>query len=226
MALKSAADSRPTHNRYHRHPSPFRYPHPQRKQGAGAGCGCGRLSDPGSRAGGIAGDDSAILRIEEAEEKAQTLACQWQATFDAISDAVCLLNSARTVVRCNAAFAELVRRPASEILHSRYADLLTGVLGIADLPAVDAMFAEHRRAVVELRAGDRWFASPPTRYRNSGNPPGAVCILADITERKTVEELRQSLLVRAGSGPPSSRSWPRSRPGSPRLTIWTRFCGS
>ena len=38
----------------------------------------------------------AILRIKEAEEKAQTLACQWQATFDAISDAVCLLDSART----------------------------------------------------------------------------------------------------------------------------------
>ena len=131
------------------------------------------------------------------------------------------------MVRCNATFAELVRRPAHEILHSRYADLLTCVLGAADFPALDTVFAEHRRVVVELQAGDRWLrvtADPVSQ--TPGTLAGAVCLLSDITERKTVEELRQSLLVRAGSVPPSFRSWPPSRPGSPRLMIWTRFCGS
>lgn len=140
----------------------------------------------------------AILRIKEAEDKAQTLASQWQATFDAISDGICLLDAARTVVRCNAAFADLLRRPAEAILGSRYCDLLAGVFGAAEAPALDAMFAQQRRQVVERQARDGWLritADPVCQ--TPGTLAGAVCIFSDISERKAVEELRHSLLVRA-----------------------------
>lgn len=140
----------------------------------------------------------AILRIKEAEEKAQTLANQWQATFDAISDGVCLLDPARKVVRCNGAFSELLRRPAAEILHTGFADLIAERFGVVDVPALDAVFAEHRRQVVERQIGDGWLrATVDPVWQTPGTLAGAVCILSDITERKAVEELRQSLLARA-----------------------------
>src|SRR5262249_52276905 len=48
----------------------------------------------------------ALLRVHQAEGAARRAAHQWQATFDAIHDALCLLDPAGEVLRCNRAMAE------------------------------------------------------------------------------------------------------------------------
>src|SRR5205823_11671985 len=57
----------------------------------------------------------AVLRARRAEEAAHQFARQWQKTFDAISDGVCLLDRSGYVQRCNRAFCELLRRPFAEV---------------------------------------------------------------------------------------------------------------
>src|SRR5947209_3208091 len=53
----------------------------------------------------------ALLRVHEAEERTRAVARQWQATFDAISDGVCLFDPQGKVVRCNQALARLLCLP-------------------------------------------------------------------------------------------------------------------
>jgi CheY-like chemotaxis protein len=49
-----------------------------------------------------------LLRLRRAEEGLRAASRDWQATFDAISDGICLLGIDGAVARCNAAFATLL----------------------------------------------------------------------------------------------------------------------
>jgi DNA-binding response OmpR family regulator len=66
----------------------------------------------------------ALLRIRRAEEAARAAARHWQATFDAITDAICLLDRDKCVLRCNRAAAELFRRPGAALVGRLYQDIL------------------------------------------------------------------------------------------------------
>jgi len=57
----------------------------------------------------------AVLRARHAEEAAHQFARQWQKTFDAISDGVCLLDRSGYVQRCNKAFCELLQQPFAQL---------------------------------------------------------------------------------------------------------------
>jgi signal transduction histidine kinase len=135
----------------------------------------------------------ALLRIREAEEKMRAAARQWQATFDAISDGVCLLDREGRVVRCNRALPAVLRRPAAEIVGRTYESLLRPPVaaGPAEPPYV---LDTRQHSVVELALGQRTLqviADP--MFDDNRQFAGAVCILSDITERKRLEEqLRQA----------------------------------
>jgi PAS domain S-box-containing protein len=140
----------------------------------------------------------ALLRIHRAEEAARTAARHWQATFDAISDAICLLDDEGCVLRCNRAAAELFRRPGAALVGRLYQELLWETFG----PASAALLASPARpgetAVEALLAG-RWFRMTADPVRDeSHEPAGSVRLLADVTPRKALEEqLRQSQKMEA-----------------------------
>ena len=50
----------------------------------------------------------ALLRVRAAEEDVRAAADQWEATFDAITDAVCVISANGERIRCNEAADELV----------------------------------------------------------------------------------------------------------------------
>ena len=52
----------------------------------------------------------ALLRVRTAEQNVRTAADQWEATFDAITDAVCIINANGELVRCNEAADQLLAR--------------------------------------------------------------------------------------------------------------------
>jgi PAS domain S-box-containing protein len=160
----------------------------------------------------------ALLRVRQAEEAARAAAREWQATFDALSDAVCLLDGAGAVLRCNRAMAALLRRPVEEVVGRPVSPLVADVLGPAkawlplaappagtDQPPLPPpadwpeFFSRVRQTggqeEWELAAGDRWFFTSADPVRDDrGAITGSVHLFAEITERKRGEEERARLL--------------------------------
>jgi PAS domain S-box-containing protein len=133
----------------------------------------------------------ALLRMHRAEESAQAAARAWQATFDAISDGVFLLDRAGRVIRCNRALAEIVGRPADELL-GRPASELHNRLPAAAVPFTECL-STRKRARTDLAVDDR-------KYRLTADPvlaadgelAGAVGILSDVTDRRKAEAERRA----------------------------------
>ncbi len=133
----------------------------------------------------------ALVRLRRAEERVQAAARAWQATFDAISDAIFLLDRNGRFLRCNASFAALVGKPTRELV-DHLADELERALPAAAMPFMECL-AMRRRASAILPVGDRWFrlrADPI--FGDDGDVAGAVGILSDITENRCAEEARRA----------------------------------
>ena len=141
---------------------------------------------------------NALLRIHRAEEAARAAARHWQATFDAITDAICLLDREGNVLRCNRAAAELFRRPPAALAGRPYRELLGETFGPASVALFAAAPARPDAAVEVLLAG-RWFRMTADPVRDEADEPtGSVYLLADVTPRKALEEqLRQAQKMEA-----------------------------
>jgi PAS domain S-box-containing protein len=141
----------------------------------------------------------ALLRVRKAEEAARTAARQWRATFDALSDAVCLLDQKGIVVRCNRAMAGLLRRPFPEIIGRPYRQLTKAAFSSEEAACLASAQPVSSREMTELALSGRWFRLRVDPVRDDqGVAIGSVHRLADITERKRIEEqLRQTQKLEA-----------------------------
>jgi PAS domain S-box-containing protein len=133
----------------------------------------------------------ALLRLRRAEESAQAAARAWQATFDAISDGVFLLDRSGRVIRCNRALADLVDQPCDHLV-GRPATELHHRLPAAAVPFTECL-ATRKRATAEMMIGDRKYrlTADPV-LANDGDLAGAVGILSDVTERRRAEAERRA----------------------------------
>lgn len=135
---------------------------------------------------------NALLRIRQAEESALALAREWQTTFDAIGDAVCLLDWEGRVLRCNSAMTNLLRKPLSEIKGQFHQELMQTMLGSVEVTPFTRVQKIHRRESMELQFGERWFSvTTDPVFGTEGAFTGAVYILTNITDRKRAEEALQ-----------------------------------
>jgi PAS domain S-box-containing protein len=149
----------------------------------------------------------ALLRVRAAEAAARAAAQEWRSTFDAISDAVCLLDPHGRICRCNRALATLVRRDFPELLGRPLDDVLRIGLKLDHAPGIFALVREDESAPTrtasresqELLLGGRWFrVTADPSYDEAGMRTGWVCLLTDVTQRKELEEqLRQSQRLEA-----------------------------
>jgi PAS domain S-box-containing protein len=135
----------------------------------------------------------ALLRLHRAEEALREAARQWQATFDACSDGIGLVDSAGQVLRCNRAMAELIGLPLSAILGRPFYPLLQAALAPADLPDLTRIHSAGGRESIELSSGGRWFHLTADPVGSRDKITGSVHILADITAFKRVEQERTHL---------------------------------
>jgi len=99
-----------------------------------------------------------LLRARQAEIRVRAAAREWTATFDLISDAVCLTDAGGRVIRCNAAFARLLDRPFAEVIGHPLRELLpeVGEAG-GDAEAVPShiqVAGRHYRVRVDSRAAE------------------------------------------------------------------------
>lgn len=132
----------------------------------------------------------ALLRIRRAEETARTVAKEWQTTFNAISDGVCLLDTEGRVLQSNKAMADLVETPLSAIKGRLYHELIQEKLGSIEVMPFTGIHETRRRESVEMQIGTRWFClSADPVLDDMETLKSTVNIITDITERKQAEEL-------------------------------------
>jgi DNA-binding response OmpR family regulator len=71
-----------------------------------------------------------LLRVRRAQEAFRMSAQEWQTTFDAIKDSVCLVDREGRILRCNQSMSQLFGQPSTEILGSFYYKLMDAGLEI------------------------------------------------------------------------------------------------
>ncbi len=132
----------------------------------------------------------ALLRMRAAEAAARSAAMQWKATFDAIGDGVCLLDSEGRVQRCNVALAaRFGAAQAPESLVGRSFAELLGEPGTVDREVLARLGAPGEKRVLEVQLGTSWIRiSADTVLDERGRPAGGVRVLTDLTDKRRLEE--------------------------------------
>jgi PAS domain S-box-containing protein len=130
-----------------------------------------------------------ITERKRAEEAIQKSELEWQTTFNAITDAVFLLDDKGRIIRHNRAL-ELFTGKTTDEIDGRYCyEIMHGTASpIESCPNVKAQKSRQRESI-ELKIGNRWviFAIDPI-FTEEGTFSGAVHLLIDITDRKLAEE--------------------------------------
>ncbi len=130
-----------------------------------------------------------ITKRKRAEKALRISARQWHITFDAISDAVSLMDLEGRILRCNKALTKLLGKPLSEISGCTCWELVHGTSEPIEGCPVVRMQETLCRETLVLPIGDRWFdVVVDPLLDEDGSLIGAVHIIRDITERKRAEE--------------------------------------
>jgi PAS domain S-box-containing protein len=139
----------------------------------------------------------ALLRIRQAEDNVRTAAEEWQATFDAITDAVCIVDAAGRLQRCNRAADVLLAAFAADHETRRFHEIFPPPADATPCVAADVL-QSGEPARYETRVGDRWFAVrmdpvPPRDHASAS----VVAVVSDVTARRQADEERTRLLAHA-----------------------------
>jgi PAS domain S-box-containing protein len=134
-----------------------------------------------------------VARARRAEDAVRVAARQWQLTFDAITDAVCLIDPEGRILRHNAVFAALAGE-GGDLAGRDGVEIAERVLR---RPAAElrALLTSDRRAVREFLVGSRWLQLVSEAVKDeAGRLEGGLLILTDISERKRVDSMKAELL--------------------------------
>ncbi|MBE9547618.1 MAG: PAS domain S-box protein [Proteobacteria bacterium] len=114
---------------------------------------------------------------------------QWRTTFDAINDAVCLLDMNGKILQCNKAMESFLKKSSEEIIGSTCWELVHGTdKPVKGCPIVRMKKTLCRETLV-LKVDDKWLnVTVDPVIDETGNLTSAVHIISDITQRKQREE--------------------------------------
>jgi PAS domain S-box-containing protein len=128
----------------------------------------------------------ALLREAKARAEVRELAAEWQATFAALPDAICLVDSEGRLLRANDAFANLVGEPPDGLPGRRAADLIASRLAPGDREWIrQVRLGVEAPQEREVRIADRWYRFRIEPLRRDGNGvASAVHVISDVTERR------------------------------------------
>jgi PAS domain S-box-containing protein len=137
---------------------------------------------------GIAQD---ISKRKEAERNLQQAKREWESTFDAMTDWVCLVDDQNRVLRSNRAGERFVGTPVTEIVGKKICKLLHNSNGNIPGCPMKKMFETHRQESVELKVPEenRWLRVTAEPVMDPiGNLSCGVHIIRDITAGKQMEQ--------------------------------------
>ena len=132
----------------------------------------------------------ALLRFQEHERIHEAEAQQWITLFNALNDAVLLLDQEGRIVRYNQAFQNLVAKPDAEIIGNYCYQLVhsNSPTFIQDCPLFKAKKSLKRESL-DLQVGPLWFEiRVDPIFTSEGELLGFAHVMSDITERKTLHQ--------------------------------------
>ncbi|MBN1590035.1 MAG: PocR ligand-binding domain-containing protein [Pirellulales bacterium] len=137
-----------------------------------------------------------VTQQKRAEESVRLSAAEWQATFDAIKDAVFLCNVDGDLLRCNRSAAELLGKSPEEVIGQKCYELVHRTTERIENCPVERMLRTRQSEESILPVGEKWFAvtADPLLDEN-GTLYGAVHSMRDVTARKRAEHERETLIV-------------------------------
>ncbi len=140
---------------------------------------------------GIAYDFTERKKIEEALKNSSK---EWQTTFDAVSDAICLLDTDRRIMRCNLAMNEMFAVTQNELIGKHCCEILHGTPNPIPECPVKKIKSSLQREEIELERKGKWLNIIAYPLLNDNSTLiGFVHIMRDITGRKRSEKhLRES----------------------------------
>src|ERR1700730_16711894 len=100
----------------------------------------------------------ALLRTRDAEESVRLAAQQWQATFDAISDGLALVDREGMILRCNRSLERILGVPGSAIVGQRCFEIVRSAFPGQQVFPFIRMLETRRSERTEVRTGQRWIA--------------------------------------------------------------------
>jgi two-component system cell cycle sensor histidine kinase/response regulator CckA len=123
------------------------------------------------------------------QEEIRLLADQAQTTFDAMSDAVLLMDREARIVRCNSAAIDFIGRSVDRIIGMKCHEVVHCEPDhIPECPFMKMMESGQSESLL-MTKDERWFDSRVDPVRSvSGDIEGAVHIFRDITDMKTLEK--------------------------------------
>jgi signal transduction histidine kinase len=137
-----------------------------------------------------------LLRLRRAEEGLRAASRNWQVTFDAIGDGICLLTSDGTVARCNGAFAALLDAAPADLVGRPWKEVWRR-LGGGEEPSPTALVARsRRRESFDLQREQGWFRLLVDPVLDGESVTGLVCIVADVTIERQAADVRAALFAR------------------------------
>jgi PAS domain S-box-containing protein/putative nucleotidyltransferase with HDIG domain len=125
---------------------------------------------------------------QKAAEELEAAAKQWRATFDAISDGICLVDRDQRIRQCNQTMLDLAGKPFVDLLGRPCQEALFGPEASPEHCPVPAMFQSQQRESLIVPRNGNWFqVSADPIFNEAGEISGAVQIIADITERQQAQ---------------------------------------
>ncbi len=139
---------------------------------------------------GIMGISRDISERKGFEKKLENAAQEWRATFDALKDAIIMLDEKGVVKRCNLAFSNMLKKTFMEIVGKEFFEITDFPKEI--FPYFRAMYTLKRESSIIMKEG-KWFNVTSDPVLREGKFSGSVIIISDITEAKENErKLKES----------------------------------
>jgi len=136
-----------------------------------------------------------IRRRVRRKHNSSAFAREWQETFNAITDGVCIIDGKDgKILQCNKAMTRFLARGYDEIIGQNCCELLHGSSEPVKKCPLMRMFETRRSETADFQVDEKWFnIKVDPLIDNEGNLVGAVHIFSDITQhRKATKALRES----------------------------------
>lgn len=134
---------------------------------------------------------------KKAQHEIQQVKREWEITFDAMVDWVCLVHLDGTIIRSNRRGEEMFNAPARDLVGQNCCEVLHGAPRAVPGCPMSAAIASGRRKSVELQLADgRWMMiSIDPIIDDNNNLLNVVHICRYITERKAIEVERERMVL-------------------------------
>ncbi|MEJ5349416.1 MAG: ATP-binding protein [Desulfosoma sp.] len=139
-------------------------------------------------------DAPLVVRFRSLVEENERLVQEWKTTFDALSDAVFILDADHRVMRCNKAAERILAHDDEAMIGKPCWEITHGTpKPVPDCP-LGRMRHSLKRESLEIQIKDRWYnVTVDPILSEDHRLLGAVHVMQDITERKSAEDERVEL---------------------------------